>query len=105
MAWKKTKTRVGLVVSNKMQKTVVVAVEAVKRHPLYRKTTRLTRKYKVHDEEQRCQIGDQVKIAETRPLSKEKRWRVVEVLVQGKKVTLPEEEKVDSNLHPTEGSG
>ena len=104
MAWKKTKTRIGLVVSNKMQKTVVVAVEAVKRHPIYRKTTRVTRKYMAHDEEQRCQIGDQVKIAETRPLSKEKRWRVVEVLVQKKKVELPEEEKVDTVVHPPEGS-
>ena len=74
----KRKVREGLVVSNKMAKTVVVAVETRKVHPLYKKAIRLTKKYKAHDENNACKIGDKVKIVETRPLSKEKRWRVAE---------------------------
>ncbi len=74
------KTRTGTVVSNKMDKTVVVAVESLVRHPLYGRTIRYTKKYKAHDEENSCNIGDRVKIMETRPLSKEKRWRVVEIV-------------------------
>jgi len=74
------KVRVGTVVSNKMQKTIVVAVENRKRHPLYGKTIRKTKKYKAHDENNVCNIGDVVKIMETRPLSKEKRWRLVEII-------------------------
>jgi small subunit ribosomal protein S17 len=77
------KERVGLVVSNKMQKTVVVAVETFKRHRIYKKLLRKTRRFKVHDESNACSLGDLVRIVETRPLSKEKRWRVAEVLVQG----------------------
>lgn len=74
------KRLVGKVVSNKMQKTVVVAVETMKRHPLYGKTMRRTDKYKAHDEENRCAVGDLVRIRETRPLSKEKRWVIEEIL-------------------------
>jgi small subunit ribosomal protein S17 len=76
----KRKVREGKVVSNKMQKTVVVAVESLVPHPLYGRRIRRTKKYKAHDEENQCQIGDIVRIVETRPLSKEKRWRVVEIL-------------------------
>ncbi|NLM37527.1 MAG: 30S ribosomal protein S17 [Firmicutes bacterium] len=74
------KTRVGRVVSDKMDKTVVVAVERVEQHPLYRKTIKRTTKFKAHDENNECRIGDEVKIMETRPLSKEKRWRVVSII-------------------------
>jgi small subunit ribosomal protein S17 len=74
------KQKVGRVVSNKMDKTVVVAVNYLRPHPLYRKTVRQTNKFYAHDEDNRCQIGDTVRIEETRPLSKLKRWRVVEVL-------------------------
>lgn len=76
----KRKVREGLVVSNKMAKTVVVAVETRRVHPLYKKAIRLTKKYKAHDENNACKIGDKVKIVETRPLSKEKRWRVAEIM-------------------------
>ncbi|MCL5960169.1 MAG: 30S ribosomal protein S17 [Chloroflexi bacterium] len=74
------KTRTGSVVSNKMDKTVVVAVEHLRRHRIYKKTMRHTVKFKAHDEENLCHIGDVVRIVETRPLSKEKRWRVAEIL-------------------------
>lgn len=74
------KTRVGRVSSDKMDKTVVVGVETTVRHPLFGKTIRTTKKYKAHDEKNECRIGDKVKIMETRPLSKEKRWRVVEII-------------------------
>jgi len=76
----KRKVREGLVVSDKMDKTVVVAVETRKVHPLYKKAIRFTKKYKAHDESKACKIGDKVKIVETRPLSKEKRWRVTEIM-------------------------
>lgn len=74
------KVRQGRVVSDKMDKTVVVAVEDRVRHPLYNRTIRKTKKFKAHDEENSCRIGDIVRIMETRPLSKDKRWRVVEIL-------------------------
>ncbi|MBS4021479.1 MAG: 30S ribosomal protein S17 [Dethiobacter sp.] len=74
------KVRVGRVVSDKMDKTAVVSVERITRHPLYGKTTRVSKKYKVHDPENACSIGDKVKIMETRPLSKDKRWRLVEII-------------------------
>lgn len=74
------KVRIGKVVNNKMDKTVVVAVERSTRHPLYGKIIRNTKKFKVHDSENECRIGDKVKIMETRPLSKEKRWRLVEII-------------------------
>ncbi len=74
------KERVGLVVSDKMQKTVVVAVENRAAHPKYGKTVVKTRRYKAHDEENTCKVGDRVRIQETRPLSKTKRWQVAEIL-------------------------
>ena len=74
------KTRTGKVVSNKMQKTVVVAVEDHVKHPLYGKIVKRTYKLKAHDENNECNIGDTVKVMETRPLSKDKRWRVVEIV-------------------------
>jgi small subunit ribosomal protein S17 len=74
------KTRVGEVVSNKMDKTAVVAVTRLVRHALYGRFVKKTSKFKVHDEQNECQIGDIVKIVETRPLSKDKRWRLVEVM-------------------------
>lgn len=74
------KTRVGRVVSDKMDKTIVVAVERNTHHPLYGKTIRKTTKYKVHDADNQCKLGDKVKIMETRPLSKEKNWRLVEIV-------------------------
>lgn len=74
------KTLIGIVDSNKMDKTIVVKVETAVRHPIYKKIVKRTYKLKAHDEENVCQIGDKVKVMETRPLSKEKRWRLVEVV-------------------------
>ena len=74
------KTRVGIVVSDKMDKTVTVAVEDFVRHSLYGKAVKRTAKFKAHDEENTCSIGDKVKIMETRPLSRNKRWRLVEIV-------------------------
>ena len=71
-------------VSDKMEKTIVVAVEVKYKHPLYKKTVRVTNKYRVHDEENAARIGDTVEITETRPLSKDKRWRLVEILSRAK---------------------
>jgi small subunit ribosomal protein S17 len=78
------KTRIGKVVSNKMDKTVVVAIETLVSHPLYKKSVKRTTKFKAHDENNECNIGDRVKIMETRPLSKEKRWRLVEIIERAK---------------------
>lgn len=74
----------GTVVSAKMDKTAVVEVERLARHPMYEKVMRLRKKYKAHDEENACRAGDIVRIAESRPLSREKRWRVVEILERSK---------------------
>ena len=74
------KTRTGKVVSDKMDKTIVVAVEDHVKHPLYKKIIKKTYKLKAHDEKNECNIGDKVKVMETRPLSKDKRWRLVEVM-------------------------
>ncbi len=74
------KTRTGKVVSNKMDKTIVVAVEDHVKHPLYKKIVKRTYKLKAHDEMNECSIGDTVKVMETRPLSKDKRWRLVEIV-------------------------
>lgn len=74
------KTRIGKVVSDKMDKTIVVAVETQVAHPIYKKRFKKTTKFKAHDENNECRVGDTVKIMETRPLSKEKRWRLVEVV-------------------------
>ena len=78
------KTRVGKVISDKMDKTVVVAVEDRVIHPLYKKTVRNTYKLKAHDEENACGVGDIVRVMETRPLSKDKRWRVVAIVTKAK---------------------
>ncbi|MFC1953019.1 30S ribosomal protein S17 [Chloroflexota bacterium] len=88
----KRKTRVGRVESNKMDKTVVVVVGTVKHHPLYRKTIRKAVKYKAHDEKNECNEGDTVKIIETRPLSKEKRWRVEEIITKKEMVEIQPKE-------------
>ena len=85
---KNRKTRVGRVVSNKMDKTVVVAVEAFKHHPLYKKIIKRTVRYKAHDENNKCEMGDIVGIVETRPLSRQKRWRVAEIISKGEVVEV-----------------
>lgn len=81
---KQRKQRVGVVTSNKMTKTITVSVERRLRHPIYGKFVKKTNKFMAHDESSECQIGDLVKIMETRPLSKRKRWRLVEVLEKAK---------------------
>jgi small subunit ribosomal protein S17 len=78
------KTREGIVVSDKMDKTVVVMTETMVLHPLYKKRVKSTKKYKAHDENNACKEGDKVLIMETRPLSKDKRWRVVEIIEKAK---------------------
>ncbi|GAA0808166.1 30S ribosomal protein S17 [Clostridium sp. AF19-22AC] len=78
------KTRTGKVVSDKMDKTIVVAVEDHVKHPLYKKIVKRTYKLKAHDEKNECNVGDTVKVMETRPLSKDKRWRLVEVMEKAK---------------------
>ena len=78
------KTAVGKVVSNKMDKTIVVAIEDRVKHPLYKKIVDRTYKLKAHDENNECNIGDRVKVMETRPLSKDKRWRLVEIVEKAK---------------------
>ena len=78
------KTRTGKVISDKMDKTIVVAIEDHVRHPLYGKIVKRTYKLKAHDEENTCGIGDTVRVMETRPLSKDKRWRLVEVIERAK---------------------
>ena len=78
------KTRIGKVVSDKMDKTVVVTIKDKVRHPLYGKIINRTVKYKAHDEENTCGVGDKVLIMETRPMSKDKRWRVVEIIEKAK---------------------
>ena len=78
------KTRTGKVVSDKMDKTIVVAVEDHVKHPLYNKIVKRTYKLKAHDENNECKVGDTVKVMETRPLSKDKRWRLVEIMKKAK---------------------
>jgi small subunit ribosomal protein S17 len=78
------KTRIGIVVSNKMQKTITVAIERRVPHPIYKKYFKKTTKLMAHDEKSECQIGDKVKIMETRPLSLKKRWRLVEIVEKAK---------------------
>ena len=78
------KTRIGVVVSDKMDKTIVDAIKTKVRHPLYGKMVNRTRKFKAHDEQNECGVGDTVKIMETRPLSKDKRWRLVEIVEKAK---------------------
>ncbi len=88
----KRKTRFGKVVGDKMDKTVVVAVDTPKRHPLYKKTIRRVVKYYAHDEKKESKIGDTVRIEETRPTSKLKRWRVVEIITKGEVAEIKPEE-------------
>jgi small subunit ribosomal protein S17 len=76
------KTRVGVVVSDKMDKTIVVAIQEHVKHPLYKKIVKRTYKLKAHDEQNQCGVGDRVLVMETRPLSKEKRWRLVEIVTK-----------------------
>ena len=78
------KTRVGKVVSDKMDKTIVVAIEDNVKHPLYKKIVKRTVRFKAHDENNECRIGDRVEIMETRPLSKDKRWRLVSIIEKAK---------------------
>ena len=78
------KTRIGMVVSDKMDKTIVVKIEDRVKHPLYKKIVKQTYKLKAHDENNDCGVGDRVKVMETRPLSKEKRWRLVEIIEKAK---------------------
>ena len=78
------KTRTGKVISDKMDKTLVVAIENHVKHPLYKKVVKSTYKLKAHDENNECRIGDTVKVMETRPLSKDKRWRLVEIIERAK---------------------
>ena len=78
------KVMIGTVTSNKMDKTIVVSVQTSVKHPIYGKVVKRTYKLKAHDEENQCQIGDKVKVMETRPLSKDKRWRLVEIMERAK---------------------
>lgn len=89
---KKIKSRTGRVISNKMMKTVVVEVESLRRHPLYKKTLRRRAKFKAHDESDACRVGDVVRIVETRPLSKEKHWRVAEIISPAQVGKIPQGE-------------
>lgn len=77
---KSRKYRIGYVTSDKMDKTVVVSIVELVRHPLYSKAVKRTKKFKAHDEQNACKVGDKVRIGETRPLSKEKRWEVIQIL-------------------------
>lgn len=79
----KRRVKVGRVVSDKMDKTVVVSVERLRRHPVYKRVVRLSSKFKAHDEENGAHVGDTVRIEESRPLSREKRWEVVEIVARG----------------------
>jgi small subunit ribosomal protein S17 len=79
----KRRTKVGRVVSDKMDRTVVVSVERLRRHPIYKRVVRLSSKFKAHDEDNSARVGDTVRIEESRPLSREKRWTVVEIVARG----------------------
>ncbi len=108
----KRKSRVGRVISDKMDKTVVVSVESFRTHSLYKKTIRRGVKYKAHDEKNQCHLGDVVRITETRPISRDKRWRVAEIVnkgevaeIQPKEIVVDLGQESDSNLQPTKNSG
>ncbi len=92
--------KVGRVVSNKMDKTIVVAVESLKKHRIYKRTYKHTKRFQAHDEENTCQVGDTVRIEESRPLSKMKHWRLVEIIKRGSGIVPVEEllAKVDPDL-------
>ena len=101
VARKKRRTeKVGTVVSNKMNKTIVVSVVSLKKHRIYKRTFKQTKRFHAHDEENTCQIGDQVRIEECRPLSKTKHWRLVEIIKRGSGIVPVEEvvAEVDPNL-------
>ncbi len=106
---KKRKSRLGRVVSNKMDKTAVVAVETRRHHPIYKKTVRRITRYKAHDEMNECKPGDTVRLEETRPLSKEKRWRVAEIVIKAEQLevrpveleTQPEEDVTEPEVSVT----
>jgi small subunit ribosomal protein S17 len=103
------KIRTGVVVSSKMDKTALVEVERVFQHAFYKKVVRASRKFKAHDEKNECSPGDLVEIMETRPISRDKRWRVVRILGKGKlrahELPKKKEEKVDTAAQSTAGSG
>ena len=84
----KRRTKVGRVVSDKMDKTVVVSVERLRRHPIYKRVVRLSSKFKAHDEDNSARVGDTVRIEESRPLSRQKRWAVVEIVARGSQEEL-----------------
>src|SRR6266700_4006276 len=93
--------KIGTVVSNKMNKTIVVAVESLKKHRIYKRTYKQTKRFQVHDEENTCQVGDIVRIEETRPLSKMKRWRLVEIVKRGSGIVPVEEVLAEANPNLT----
>lgn len=88
----KRKTIIGNVVSKKMDKTAIVEIEKLRRHPVYRKMMRRTVMYKAHDAENVCAVGDMVRLMETRPISKEKHWKVIEIISKGKVAEIKPEE-------------
>lgn len=94
----KRKIKTGVVVSDKMNKTVVVDIERVFRHPFYHKVVRASKRFKAHDEENKCVVGDKVEIMETKPLSKDKCWRVVKILGKGKTVAYERPKKKEKEL-------
>ena len=96
--------KIGQVVSNKMEKTIVVAVESLKKHRIYKRTYKQTKRFHVHDEENTCQVGDLVRIEESRPVSKTKRWRLIEIIKRGSGVVPVEEvvAEVDPTLSESE---
>ena len=88
----KRRTKVGRVVSDKMDKTIVVSVERLRRHPIYKRVVRLSSTFKAHDEANSAHVGDTVRIEESRPISRDKRWRMVEVIARGVNEELPVDE-------------
>jgi len=94
----KRKIKTGVVVSDKMNKTVVVDVERVFRHPFYHKVVRVSKRFKAHDEENKCVVGDKVEIMETKPISRDKCWRVVQILGKGKTVAYERPKKKEKEL-------
>src|SRR5438477_12288240 len=96
--------KVGRVVSNKMDKTIVVVVETLKKHRIYKRTFKQTKRFQVHDEENTCQVGDMVRIEESRPLSKMKHWRLVEIIKRGSGIMPVEEVVAEANEDLTSGN-
>ena len=104
MSYTRRKVKTGQVASDRMNKTVVVVVGTSRHHPFYKKLIKRNKKYKAHDENNACRTGDKVKIMETRPLSKEKRWRVIEIISKGELAKAKPEVNNDPNLHQTQNS-